>query len=236
MTQRSFGFRPPESERAPRSRSRTGRRSKPADGRVQSAERWSLCVGEVLGPVALRCSQTLDPVLVRRTDKGLEQGVRLERFGFEFRMELAPEIPGMIRKLTDLDVNSIRRLAGDTEAAFDQALFMLAIEFVAMPMPFADLRHAIGLARAAALSQHARIGAQTHGAAEFIHALQLAQLVNHAVGRGWIELSGIGVLHSAYVSCKLDHHGLHAETNAEIRNPVFASIPDRRNHSFNAAL
>ena len=46
----------------------------------------------------------------------------------------------------------------------------------------------------------ARIRAQPHGAAQFVDALQLAQLVNHAMRRGGIEFGGIGVLHAAHVA------------------------------------
>ncbi len=107
-----------------------------------------------------------------------------------------------------------------------QNLFVLAIEFVAVPVALADFRHAVGLAREAAFGQLAGIRAQAHGAAQLVDAFQFAQFVDHAIGRGRIEFGGIGVLQSADVARELDHHGLHAQTNSEVRNLALARVAD----------
>ena len=70
--------------------------------------------------------------------------------------------------------------------------FVFAIEFVAMAMALADFGLSVSPAREAVFGQQAGIRAQAHGAAELVDALQLAQLVNHAIRRGRIELGGIG--------------------------------------------
>src|SRR5438045_1328271 len=46
-------------------------------------------------------------------DERAEQRVRLQGLRFELGMELAAEVPGMIRNLADLDVGSVGRLARD---------------------------------------------------------------------------------------------------------------------------
>ena len=86
------------------------------------------------------------------------------------------------------------------------------------------------------MRQQAGISAQPHGAAQFIHAFQLAQLIDDAIGRGGIELGGVGVLQSAHVAREFDHHGLHAEADSEIRNFVLARITDGGDHALHSAL
>ena len=44
------------------------------------------------------------------------------------------------------------------------------------------------------------------------------------------------MLQATNIARELDDHGLHAETNAEVRNLVFPGVPYGRDHSFHAAL
>ena len=88
-----------------------------------------------------------------------------------------PRNQGWSREFADLDVRAVGRLAGDPQAAAFSTLFVFAIEFVAMAMALADLARAVGLVREAALGQLAGPSAQPHRAAQFVDALQLAQLV-----------------------------------------------------------
>src|ERR1039457_4961079 len=120
-------------------------------------------------------------------------------------MELASQKPGMVWNLADLHVNSVGRLSGETQAAFGQNLLVLAIELIAMPVPFADFRNSIRLSRQAPLGQQAWISAQAHGAAQLVDAFQLAQFVDDAVGRSRIAFGGIGVLQSAHVAREFDY-------------------------------
>src|ERR1035438_9931408 len=78
-----------------------------------------------LAPVAL---------LFRRTDEALEQRVRLHGLALELGMELAAQIPRMVGELADFDVRIVRRLAGDLQTRRLHALFVFAIEFVAVAM------------------------------------------------------------------------------------------------------
>src|SRR5580704_9069480 len=50
-------------------------------------------------------------VFVGRADEGLEQRMRLHGFGFEFRMELAAQEPGVIGDLANFNVGAVRRFA-----------------------------------------------------------------------------------------------------------------------------
>src|SRR5881394_4023791 len=104
-----------------------------------------------------------------------------------------------------------------------------------MPMAFADLAPAVGLSRKAVIRELARISTQTHGSAQFIDALQLAQLVNYAVRSSRIELGGVGLGKPADVACELNHHRLHSQANSEVGDLRFARVADRLQHSFDTA-
>src|ERR1051326_6657536 len=92
---------------------------------------------------------SLQTILKCGVNERREEWMRRERFGFEFGMELAAKEPGMFvaRKLYDLDELSVGGDAAENQAAFLQTLTISRIEFVAMPMTFADLaRTVIGIA------------------------------------------------------------------------------------------
>ena len=74
-----------------------------------------------------------------------EQWVRLQWFGFELGMELAPEKEWVRGNLHDLDVGGIRRRACQTQPPTGEDGFIFPVELVAVPVPFADLVGAIGL-------------------------------------------------------------------------------------------
>src|SRR5215471_17953826 len=88
-----------------------------------------------------------------RADECPEQRVRLQRLRLEFGMELAAQVPGMIRQFADFYVNTIGSLACETQSMLLQHGFVLAVEFVAMPMPLTDLTGAVGFARETVFSQ-----------------------------------------------------------------------------------
>src|ERR1035437_9414437 len=124
-------------------------------GELVTGEQWLL--DGRLAPVAL---------LFRGADEALEQRVRLHGLGFELGMELAAEIPRMVADLADLDVRIVRRLARDLEARRFQALFVFAIELVAVAMALVDFARAVGVVCHAAVGQAARPASQPHGRSE----------------------------------------------------------------------
>src|ERR1039458_814155 len=180
-----------------------------------------------LAPVAL---------LFRRADEALEQRVRLHGLALELGMELAAQIPRMVGELADFDVRIVRRLARDLEARRLQALFVFAIELVAVVMGLVDFARAVGVVSDAALGQAASPASQPHGAAQLVDALEFAELEDDAVRRARIELGGIGGLQSAHVAREFDHQGLHAEADPEVRHLAFARELDGVEHAVDAAL
>src|SRR5438270_1444291 len=98
-------------------------------------------------------------------------------------MELATQVPGVIRQFTDFNVNTVGRLPCKAHSCLNQRLLEIAIKLVSMAVPFIDLRFTVGLTCQTAFSELARIGAKSHRAPQFINALQLAQFIDDAVWR-----------------------------------------------------
>ena len=103
-------------------------------------------------------------------------------------------------------------------------------------MALADLGGLVGAMRTRARLELACPGAQAHGAAQFFHAAQFAQLVDDAVRRGGIEFAGVGFRQSADVARIFDAGSLHAQANAEIRNLILARVANGLQHAGDAAL
>src|SRR6202035_3546634 len=120
-------------------------------------------------------------VLERRTDKVREEGMWLERPGFELWMELAAQKPRMVRSFDDLDVILVRSAAGDAQARGGKYPFVIAIELVAVAMALADFELAVGFGGERAGLEFAGPRTQAHGATHFIDAEQFAEFVDDAM-------------------------------------------------------
>src|ERR1017187_9092914 len=176
------------------------------------------------------------PVLVGGPDERREQRMRMHRFGLELGVELAAQVPRMARDFANFHVGLVRRLPRNPQPRGHQRLFVLAVEFVAVAVPFHNLARPVGPACEAILHQPARPAAQAHGPAQLIDALQLTQFEDDAVRRPRVELRGIRILQAAHVARVLDHHGLHAQADAEVRYLVLARIADGVDHALDSAL
>src|ERR1035437_8667867 len=176
------------------------------------------------------------PLLVGGPDERREQRMRMHRLGLELRLELAAQVPRVPRDFADLHVGLVRRLPRDPQPGRCQDLFVLAVELVAVAVPLDDLARAVGPAGETVLRQAARPPSQAHGSAQFVDALQLAQLEDHAVRRPRVELRGVGLLQAAHVARVLDHHGLHAQANAEVGDLMLARVADGVDHAFDSAF
>src|ERR1700722_17263528 len=107
--------------------------------------------------------------------------MRLQRLRFEFGMELASDEEWMAGNFDDLDVSSIRRRAGNLEAAGRHRLFILAVELITMPVALADFGLAIDVLRQRPRLKLARPRPESHRPAEFFNTAQFAQFINHAM-------------------------------------------------------
>src|SRR3984885_6811947 len=178
----------------------------------------------------------LHSILIRCANECAEQRMWLEWLRLELRMELAADEMRMVRQFDHLHVGPARSGSGNTQSCRRHGFFVLAIEFVAMPVTFADLRLPVNLVRERAGLDLARPRAQPHRSAEFLYAAQLAQLVDHSMRRRGIKFARIRLRQSHNISSKLNACRLHAEANTEIRHLLLARIPDRLQHSFDSTL
>src|SRR5215813_2796429 len=103
--------------------------------------------------------------------------MRFERARFEFGMELAAQEPRVIGRLHDFNVVFVGSAASDAKPRRDQDFLVVAIEFVAMPMPLADFELAVSFSGEGAGLELARPSTQTHGAAHFVNAKQFTEFV-----------------------------------------------------------
>ena len=103
-------------------------------------------------------------------------------------------------------------------------------------MPLGDFHLPVSLLRVRASRKDAWVSAESHRAAKIIDAPQFAQLVDHPVRRGRIELRAVCICQSANVSGEFNHAALHSQTNAEERNLFGARKTDGANHAFDAAF
>src|SRR5215470_1159246 len=185
------------------------------------------------------CAQRLQSrflVLQRGPNEGGEQRMRFERLGLEFRMELAAEEPRMFGRFDDLDVVLVWGAPGNLEPGRNQRLFVLAVEFIAVTMPLADLELAVSLGSKRARLELARPGAEAHGAAHFVDAQQFAQFVNHPERGLLIEFGAVRLLQAGDIAGVFNRRALHAQANSKERNLVFSRVSNGMYHSFDTAL
>src|SRR5579863_1680626 len=105
-----------------------------------------------------------------------------------------------------------------------------------MAMALGNFSRAVGIGGEGAWLEFARPRPQPHGAAHFVHTEKLAQLVNHAVRRGGIELGAIGAFELRNLPRILDRGALHAQADAEKWNLVLARVSNGVNHPGDPAL
>src|SRR5262249_49565474 len=112
----------------------------------------------------------------------------------------------------------------------------LAIEFITMPVPLADLKCSVNLVRQGIRLDPASPRSQPHSSTQLLYAAQFAQLIDHAVRCRWIKLARVRLLQSNHIPGELDASRLHSQTNAEIWNLVLPRIANCAQHPFNPAL
>src|SRR5690606_42071901 len=87
-----------------------------------------------------------------------------EGFGFQLRMELDTDIPGMVRDLDDLGQAAVGREAGKADAVLLETLAIADINLVAMAVTLRDFRRAVDCRHLTPFGKPGRIGAKPHRA------------------------------------------------------------------------
>src|SRR5712671_4156361 len=90
--------------------------------------------------------------------------MRPRRARLKLRMELTSDEPRMGLQLYDLDQRSVGGQSTQSEAVLDELIAVLVVDFVAVPMALAHLRHAIDCCGLGSDAQSTRISTEAHGA------------------------------------------------------------------------
>src|ERR1700723_2604358 len=103
-------------------------------------------------------------------------------------MELAAQEPGVVGDFHDLDVDAVRSASGDAESGRSEGRLEFTVKFVPMAMALGNLGGSVGFRGKRIGLKLARPRSQAHRTAHFVDSEKFAKLVNHAIGRGGIEL------------------------------------------------
>ena len=125
----------------------------------------------------------------------------------------------MVVELDDLDEPLVRRRARHDQPGGLEPLAQEDVDLVAVAVALVDDGLAVELARPRAGVELDRIGAQAHRAAEVGDLLLLGQEVDDGVRRLGIELRRVRAVHVGDVAGELAHRDLHAQADAEVRDP-----------------
>ena len=136
-------------------------------------------------------------------------------------------------------MTSTRRSSGDvpetTRPGRLQALAQADRHLVAVAVALVDDGLAVELAGPRARVQLDRVGAQAHRPAEVGDLLLLGQQVDHRPLRLDVELRGVRARHAGDVAGELADRHLHAQADAQVRDPPLARDLDRADLALDAA-
>src|SRR5579859_664652 len=142
----------------------------------------------------------------------------------------------MVAQLADLDQRTVGRdAAGDQPFLFEDVTVGV-VELVAVPVPLHDHVFAVGRLRLRARLETAGIAAQPHGATLLRDTGLLREQADDRDGRARRELGGVHIVRAEDVPRELDHHHLHAEAEAEIRDLALAGVARGQDLALDAAL
>src|SRR5437868_4447142 len=110
-------------------------------------------------------------------DERGKEGMGRERPGFELRMVLYADEPGMVRDLDDLGQDAVGRHAREPQSHLLKPVFVVDVDLIAMAVALADDVLAVDIVHLGSASQVSRIGAEPHGAAHVAVDRALLDLV-----------------------------------------------------------
>src|SRR5690606_16037366 len=187
-------------------------------------------------------------VFARGTDETDEQRMPAARRRQELGVRLASQEPRMhrLRQLDHLHQRVVHGLGADHQAAVLELGAVTVVEFVAVTMPLADHVGTVQLVGQRAGLDALLLQAQAHGAAHVAvlaatldvaaRGAPLCDQADHRIRRLAVVLGAVGAFHAEYVACVVDHGGLHAVADAEVRQPGFARMARGQDLALEAAI
>src|SRR5688572_6520558 len=190
-----------------------------------------------------------DPLRMERTRRAHEadeQRMPVARRRGELGMRLAREEPRVVLQLDHLDQQVVHRLRRDHEAGVLELRAVAVVELVAVAMALADDLLAVQLARERAALEARFLRAEAHRAAlvgRFVALLDVAgrrgplgDQRDHGVRARAVVLGRVGAFEPADVTRVLDHGGVQAVADAEVRDALLARIARGLDLALEAAL
>src|SRR5580700_5274029 len=162
--------------------------------------------------------------------------MRCVRLGYEFRMILAGDEPGMIPQLDQFDQPGIRRCPGNDETLLFHRLLVFEIELVSMTMAFDGLSLAIQLFCKSSRNDVRWPTSQTHRSPFHSDFLLVLQQTDNRVRRVFFEFCAVGSLEGADIASELDRGDLHSETQSEVRQSFFPGVFARCDFAFDTSI
>ena len=138
-------------------------------------------------------------------------------------MILCADIPSFVWQLYDFNEMSVGIFAHTLHACGLKFVSIAVIKFKAVAMALADFGFAVSLSGVTAFAKTAIECAETHSATHIRYRLLLLHKVDDLVGCAAVHFGRICICHAEHVTCKLNDHALHAETDAESRNIMLAT-------------
>ena len=136
----------------------------------------------------------------------------------------------------EFDQPAVWGLTGAREVGVLEPGPVAGVELVAVAVPFRDDVGAVDLGHLGAGTQLGHVGAEPHCAALVGHVALGLHQVDHRVGRGRVELAGVGPFESQDVAGVLDCHALQAEAKAQAGDVVLPGEAGRRDLALHPAL
>ena len=141
--------------------------------------------------------------------------------GFELGVELGPQHEGMIRQLGDLHQAVIRGKAAEDHPGTAQDVPVRVVELEAVAVTLVNQVHAVGPVGFRPGDEFTRVRAQAHRSPHFLDGPLVRHQVDDGVFRVGIELGAVGFVTVQHEAGELDAHHLHAQAQAQVRDPVF---------------
>ena len=127
-------------------------------------------------------------------------------------MILHADIERPVRQFHCLHQLSVRRNARQRQSRRGKTLPVIIIEFIAVTMPFADLRSSVASLHRRTGPDHTRIGAQSERASLIDLIALPGHEIDHLVRAVLIEFAGIRIRQSRDIPGILNDCDLHTET------------------------
>src|SRR5690606_10191223 len=178
-------------------------------------------------------------------DEPGEQRVAVAGVGCKLGVKLAGNEPGVVGQLDHFD-QIVHGQAGEPHARLLQLLPVIIVHLVAVPVTLPYLFLAINRGGERSLCKVYPLGAEPHRTAEvgilvtLLHGagtrLPFGDQRNHRVRRRLVELGALRTTERSHVPREFNDRDLHAETDAEIGNAIFARETYRLDLAFDSAV